>query len=213
MDVLRVLSRSRRRTALFALMAFLVAIAAVVLLWNDGKGPPTREFTHSQHLQRSLSLHNVTVADYLSTTGSSIPSNERVTSTLTVRQGSISVSPASPTAGPEVSQEAAVEAWLNTGVLPGTADNTQPSFVLYGNLTDTDYSTIQSTGTTTPDYTQYPVWVIEYANAVVPLEGGYDPSANPSTRPTSSTGSLYVFIDAATGSYLFASSQTVPTAP
>ena len=200
---------------MFASIVLVVAIAAVVLLRDDGNSdsPRTHALIHSSDTHHSLRLHNVSLADYTTTTGSSIPSDERVTSTLTVRQGTISVSPASPSAGPQVSQQAAVQAWLNTGVLPGTADNTQPSLVLYGNLTDTDYSTIQSNGTATPDYTQYLVWVIEYANAVVPLEGGYDPSANPSTRPTSSTGPLYIFIDASSGSYLFASSQTVPTTP
>lgn len=200
---------------LFASSALIIAIAALILVRDDGNGKsdkgPTRALINRSRTH-GLIVHNVRLADYSTSTGS-IPGDERVTSTLVIRQGSIWVSPASSSAGPQVSQQAAVQAWLNTGILPGTADNTQPSLVLYGDLTDTNYSTIQSNGATTPDYTEYPVWVIEYANAVVPLEGGYDPSVDPSTQPTSSTGPLYVFIDAGTGSYLFASSQTVPTTP
>src|ERR1700722_16561170 len=205
MDVLRILSRFRFRIIFLASLTVVLIIAAAVLFRTEGhsQAPANHAVIGSSGTHSNPRFRNAMLADYSTTTGSSIPSNERVTSTVTVRQGTISVSPADPSSGPQVSQQAAVQAWLKTGVLPGTADTTQPSSVLYGNLTDTDYSTIQPDGSAKADYSQYPVWIIEYANAVVPLEGGYDPSTNPSSRPTSSTGPLYVFIDAASGSYLF----------
>jgi hypothetical protein len=73
-------------------------------------------------------------------------------------------------------------------------------------LTDTEYGTLQPDGSDKPTYTQHPVWVIEYSNAIVPLGGGSPGQGS----PTSSTGRLDAFVDANTGKYMYAFSQTTP---
>lgn len=204
MDILRVLNAHRTRF-LLADAAIIAAVIASVAVGSIGQSrPPARG--QGSSLPHTTQLKNINLSAYSKSTGASTAADQRIQSDESLRGPTLTIAPAPVSVNPTISQQDAVSAWLTTGMLPGTTTSTAPSSVLFGLLTDTEYGTLQPDGSDKPTYTQQPVWVIEYSNAIVPLSGG----AAGTNGPTSSTGRLDAFIDANTGKYMYAFSQTKP---
>lgn len=197
------LSKIRQRHSRHQRAAITSVLAVVLFVSGLAIGSETLGRTQVTQFK------HVDLSQY-SATASSIPSTERVSTTIVLRQGQLTISPAPNAENPAVSQQAALATWLAMG-LPGSG-GAQPSSVLFGLLTDKEYAAIQPNGSTSPIYAQHPTWVIEYRNAQVPLTGGYVPGPTDPHRPQFSVGPLYGFIDAASGTYMYSVSQTVAVA-
>lgn len=182
--------------------AIVTSVLAVVL-FASGLAIGSETLGRTEVIQ----FKHVDLSQYSAKVGS-IPSNERVSTTIVLRQGQLTISPAPEAESPAVSQQSALASWLSHGPAP-VSGGAAPTSVLFGLLTDKEYATIQPNGSSSPIYVQHPTWIIEYLNAEVPISGGYVPGGSQG-RPTLSVGPLYGFIDAASGSYLYAVSQTVP---
>lgn len=212
-----------RRALLLAGIAILVGIASTSVAVLESQSPdrsaPANQIAKSVARQaqyrnpRGHLKHAINVSTYSTGVGATVPGTERLTSSFTMSNGNVSLSPALASAVPSVSQRAAVQAWVATGLAPPTAAGsltpTQPTSVLFGLVTDSAMATIESNGSTDPQFVNSPVWIIEYHHAVVPLTGPDIPGTN--NLPQVSVGTFFAFVSATTGKYEFASATTLPT--
>lgn len=172
----------------------LVALSVAVVL----SAGPNR--TDHNGKSRSSNGHAASHLAEFSTSASASPS-ERVTSVSTLRNGQLTIGPAPASSVPNVSQAEAVSAAQKTGIPDAMAGNIQePTSALYGDLTDTTYGTSDGNGTIVPRFQNYPVWIVQYVGVAVPNLGPGNGS--------SYSGTLDLFIDAASGSYLFATDDS-----
>ena len=138
-----------------------------------------------------------------------IPANQRVQQTTSTPTGA-TISPAPASDSPAVSQQQIISAEAGTpggvGYRNAAGTPVHPT-VLFGLVTDSEYGHMNSDGSVTPFYTNYPVWIVEYQGAVLtPVGGGSPGPGGPSTTstvPPVHVGTSMTFFDAQTGSYLF----------
>jgi hypothetical protein len=154
------------------------------------------------------------LASYSTITGASVPQSERIQSTMNLPDG-ITLSPS--TANPGVSQQEAVTAAAEQGIPAVSYSGEQPQ-VLFGQMTDAYGQTVAPpqgvvTSGTVPapspsPYVNYPVWAIIYTGlCIAPNPGGVQSAAATTTTssPPTCDSTLYIFTDAKSGNYLFAS--------
>ena len=148
------------------------------------------------------------VATTTTTIATGIPANQRVQQTTSTPTGA-TISPAPASDSPAVSQQQIISAEAGTpggvGYRNAAGTPVHPT-VLFGLVTDSEYGHMNSDGSVTPFYTNYPVWIVEYQGALTPVGGGSPGPSGPSTTsavPPVHVGTSMTFFDAQTGSYLF----------
>jgi hypothetical protein len=190
----------------------LLALAVVVILVLQVQ-------SSDSHVNNSLqsATKGPKLTDYSTAVGT-LPESERIQSSLTIGNGSISINPASPSSEPLVSQETAVAEAAQTSI-PGVATTPIQPTVLFGDWSNNDLGPVpknlnrpqgapidaNAPQTFTPTYVNSPVWVLEYKGMVFPTQGPIPqgPLSDSQDATTTQPGyvpTLFVFVDATTGS-------------
>jgi hypothetical protein len=208
--------------ALVAALACASLLLAFAPSGATGEPPPRAQKVPAISLQEILlpsansdslpvsTSTTTTSATTTTTVVSGIPADQRVHQTTSDPGTGTTVFPAPASESPTATQQQIISAEAGTpggvGYKNAAGTPVHPT-VLFGLVTDSEYGHMNSDGSVTPFYTNYPVWIVEYQGAVLtPVGGGSPGPGGPSTTstvPPVHIGTSMTFFDAQTGSYLF----------
>jgi hypothetical protein len=146
------------------------------------------------------------------TIAAGIPADQRVQQTSALCAVGSTISPAPASDSPPTSQQTIISTLESGGHGLGeqnaTGTEVQPT-ILYGLVTDSEYGHMNTDGSMTPFFVNYPVWIVEYQGIGLPASGGGAPIPGSSSTTTTSTQPaepphIWTFYDAQSGSYRFA---------